>query len=404
MRKNGFTLIELLAVIVILAIIALIATPIILGIINDARKESQERSVELYASAVRNGIAAYQLREMKEVAAGSYTSETLPFDVEYDGDVVCTTIELYEDGGVYVADCTVNDLEVEYTYGTQQFKTYKNGDVVYYDVTTGLGCSKATYESSYGTATVSAWSEDDWDYVDKEVTDYLNSVTGYNGVTKASNLQNGCMKFYAFNDDGGDTLNLILDHNTTAWTYWNSDYTTVNGPKEVTAQLKTDTSSWKGTLTPTNYSILQENVYNPDTDENITVNYTVDYSDYKARLITANEIAQITGNEGWDEATATSYYYFDSLTTTRKDTCKSGDTSGCQYGWLYDRTYTSCENYGCLNNSESSMYGYWTVSSYASFSSYAWYVYYNGYAGTNFVSNDGYVGVRPVITILKSQL
>jgi len=118
MKKNGFTLIELLAVIVILAIIALIATPIILNIINDARKESQERSVELYASAVKNGIAAYQLREMKEVEAGSYTSEELPFDVEYDGEVKCTRIDIYEDGGVYVEGCTVNDIEVDYTYGT----------------------------------------------------------------------------------------------------------------------------------------------------------------------------------------------------------------------------------------------------------------------------------------------
>ena len=88
MGKNGFTLIELLAVIVILAIIALIATPIILGIINDAREKANERSVELYASAVRNGIAAYQLREMKEVEAGTYgTNNPLPFEVEYDGDV-----------------------------------------------------------------------------------------------------------------------------------------------------------------------------------------------------------------------------------------------------------------------------------------------------------------------------
>ena len=39
-RKNGFTLIELLAVIVILAIIALIATPIILGIVDNARKDA----------------------------------------------------------------------------------------------------------------------------------------------------------------------------------------------------------------------------------------------------------------------------------------------------------------------------------------------------------------------------
>ena len=58
MKKKGFTLIELLAVIVILAIIALIATPIILGIINDAREKANERSVELYASAVRNAVAA----------------------------------------------------------------------------------------------------------------------------------------------------------------------------------------------------------------------------------------------------------------------------------------------------------------------------------------------------------
>lgn len=50
--KKGFTLIELLAVIVILAIIALIATPIILGIINDARTEAKERSAELVYTGV----------------------------------------------------------------------------------------------------------------------------------------------------------------------------------------------------------------------------------------------------------------------------------------------------------------------------------------------------------------
>ena len=38
--KKGFTLIELLAVIVILAVIALIATPIIVGVINDAKKNA----------------------------------------------------------------------------------------------------------------------------------------------------------------------------------------------------------------------------------------------------------------------------------------------------------------------------------------------------------------------------
>ena len=112
--KKGFTLIELLAVIVILAIIALIATPIILGIINDARKESQERSIELYAAAAKNAIAKHQLNN---------TSAPTSFDqlnIEYDGDVVCTTKELYEDGSIYLADCTVNGTAVEYTYGEKQ--------------------------------------------------------------------------------------------------------------------------------------------------------------------------------------------------------------------------------------------------------------------------------------------
>ena len=121
MRKNGFTLIELLAVIVILAIIALIATPIILGIINDAREESNERSVELYASAVRNGIAAYQLREGKEVLPGTYNeSKPLPFEPEYDGKVDCTSIIISEDGKVSLDKCTVNGGTKEYSYGIDE--------------------------------------------------------------------------------------------------------------------------------------------------------------------------------------------------------------------------------------------------------------------------------------------
>ena len=45
-KKKGFTLIELLAVVVILAIIALIATPIVLNLINTARKGAFARNAE----------------------------------------------------------------------------------------------------------------------------------------------------------------------------------------------------------------------------------------------------------------------------------------------------------------------------------------------------------------------
>ena len=119
--KKGFTLIELLAVIVILAIIALIATPIILGIINDAREKANERSVELYASAVRNGIAAYQLREGKEVLPGTYNeTKPLPFEPEYDGQVDCTSVIISEEGKVSLDKCTVNGGTKEYSYGIEE--------------------------------------------------------------------------------------------------------------------------------------------------------------------------------------------------------------------------------------------------------------------------------------------
>ena len=62
MKNKGFTLIELLAVIVILAIIALIATPIILGLINDSRKSANMRSAELVYSGVENAYASTLLK------------------------------------------------------------------------------------------------------------------------------------------------------------------------------------------------------------------------------------------------------------------------------------------------------------------------------------------------------
>ena len=46
-KQKGFTLIELLAVIIVLAIISLIAVPIILGVIDNVRKAAFERSVEM---------------------------------------------------------------------------------------------------------------------------------------------------------------------------------------------------------------------------------------------------------------------------------------------------------------------------------------------------------------------
>lgn len=60
-NKKGFTLIELLAVIVILAIIALIATPIILNMINDAKKSAAKDSAYAYQDAAEKYVVMHQM-------------------------------------------------------------------------------------------------------------------------------------------------------------------------------------------------------------------------------------------------------------------------------------------------------------------------------------------------------
>ena len=132
--------------------------------------------------------------------------------------------------------------------------------------------------------------------------------------------------------------------------------------------------------------------------------YTIDYTGYKARIITAGEIAKITNNTTWDENKSTSYFYFDSNTSTLSNTCKSGNTSGCKYGWLYDRTGTTCKNVGCLNNSDTELLGYWTVSSASSATNMAWFVSSNGIVTNNIGFSMVGCGIRPVIEVDKSLL
>lgn len=56
-KKNGFTLIELLAVIIILALIALIVTPLIMNVINDAKEGSAQDNAHSYIKAVELAIS-----------------------------------------------------------------------------------------------------------------------------------------------------------------------------------------------------------------------------------------------------------------------------------------------------------------------------------------------------------
>ena len=92
MRERGFTLIELLAVIVVLAIIALIATPVVMDVISNAEKGAAERSAENYASAVEQLIATERL-DGNIIQDGTY-------EINSDGNLVINgVVKVVEMGG-----------------------------------------------------------------------------------------------------------------------------------------------------------------------------------------------------------------------------------------------------------------------------------------------------------------
>ncbi len=126
MNKKGFSLIELLAVITILAVIAIITTPVIFGVIENSKMNAFTSSVE----------------EMKNVVVMDYNEYARGGEVTYNysnNDLVCPKCDAGTDleldftgdieeghGSITVKDGEVISLNIE----NNQFKaTDKNGKV-----------------------------------------------------------------------------------------------------------------------------------------------------------------------------------------------------------------------------------------------------------------------------------
>ena len=132
-KMKGFTLIELIAVLVIMAIIALIVTPLVMSIIKKAKISADKRSIDAYGRSIELAIAGYLLDN------GTFPTSIEQLTIEYSGDeVVCSTTQLNSDSSVYLAGCTVGGRNVDgYTYGKEEtestVQTYSVGDHVSYN-------------------------------------------------------------------------------------------------------------------------------------------------------------------------------------------------------------------------------------------------------------------------------
>lgn len=373
MNKKGFTLIELLAVIIILSLLALLTSTAVVKLVKDAKSDLSSAQIELIKSAAEtwgadnlsklplDGRCSYlTVKDLKDYGLLDSNLKD-PNDNEKISDDLKIRIDtkLNETSGQLITSYEVNPKSVA---GCMYGMGYKNGDVVYFNVSTGKSC------------------------------------TDYSEAQSATGINSGCMKFYVFNDFGGNTLNLLLDHNTTSQIDW---YSGLDEPETLFYQLKIDTANWIGTQTPKNYEYYPDEYYE-------VPRYIIYYNEYKARLITTFEITQILGDKSWTPG-GTNYLYFANSSIFSSESCTYGNTSGCKYRWLYDRTGSYCTDTGCLNNEINGLEyigGYWTADDAQSIKDSAWCVKSEGVIGSekkNYFSSGSLsnIGIRPVIEVSR---
>ena len=392
-RKKGFTLIELLAVIVILAIIALITVPVVIKIINNAKKGAAEdsaygviESAKLFWASKQNDFGKNYATVEFGCTNAKVCSVTSPAELTGTLDISGTK----PTGGVITisnGNVSITDLE----FG--EYKCNTNAD---YKVTCSISGSSSNNNEPAG-PTYTAYSAGD--------VVYFNPIDG-GDTNSCSNVTGNCMKFNVIttNDTTSkDTITLQLDHNivnNVEWITkadynddeeWENNYEGNNkGALTANAALATAVSSWNNVETIKNE--LNEDV--------------------KARMITKDEIIALPD------------------TTVDGSLIDLPDWMVQNIGFdfvgmnQYDRPYY------VKRNTYSNEYpvAYWTASADTReyYKQYAYLVNYQGYSGPEYVdstfnemfdymcsdpncdngySTEGqYYGVRPVITVQKSKL
>ena len=399
--KKGFTLIELLAVIVILAIIALIATPIIMGIIEESKKNSAIESVRLYVDGLAKKIASNNAIEEFNPATCT-VGETLTCDgetVEYDlngkkptsgtinfsnGKVISYTIHI--NGYIVIKDENGVRATKEGNTPVETHTTYALGQLIQYDPVNNSTCT-----SGY--------------------TCYKWRVITVNDTASNS------------------TITLQMDHNiinTAAWvnqedydnnTNWNSHKKNDKGPITALEMLEEETTLWDDSL-KLNYSYDTSGGHYSYgtlscTNGTCTIGGDTVTTDLKARMITGEEVAAIvmaTGAEEGTYADGWSLNFGDSFAFSNlyyELGSQNDGTGNTDLAWLIENTSedTYYDSGSTDNIYDSSNWGYWTLSPSPWYEpERAWCVLVGGFLGDNNVSYSSYYGIRPVITISKNVL
>lgn len=380
MNKNkGFTLVELIGIVIVLGVLVIIGIPSLIK----TMKVNQNREYEVFEKNLFLAAETYvsdhieEIDELKVVGGTYYvfTSYLLEEKLIKQKNLYNpkTKRNLTDNAAIKVT--VSEDSSYEYELTKYDPPVYANGTIVYFNPVTNSIC------------------------------------TNYSNANSNDEVKTGCLRWYIFNDTKtANTLNLLLDHNTTSY-YRPIDYISTACAKETVANkfkaaLLRDAESW-----------------------NEDVKSTV-------RMLTYNDVLIIVGHPEYNSVRS---YYFDNFPyNSSASNCTKNSTSGCKYGWLYDRTSgkhatvstIDCTDYGCnnmaegiVNPSEKSIHevdikinsitgqelnGYWIDYYYChqnntTYTVYAYIVHYTGSISA-WAVDTSYLryGLRPVISISKT--
>ena len=434
MKQKGFTLIELLAVIVILAIIALIATPIVLNIISDSRESATLQSAQFYMDAVENAVAKKMMDEP--------TFRPTTCDIQSDGNLKCgeflveveikgekptsgtITLETGQITGVtlVLSEKTITkNTEGKLVYGEPLELQYTIGDTVTFNPGDGdrmwnvIGEDKDTVtlmltENLGNTVAWYAYSNHnsyDNSYGPKDALEYLNSLTkDWNNVDPIESYS------YVNNLNGTAKPNgyqkIEINNGITTLTHKDGTPATLDETYKAKARL----------LTLEEIFEIATKV-NPNLKEEKLRGYIEEYLEEIEKVEEFSEVSSQTTNEAkvdkvieimLDGDYNSSSKYFKTYITAiwlsdyiEVDYFKYDEETGTYVGdilfpsFLYQNLWSKeTEQTELLPD------GYWTLSAYADGSTSAWYVFCVGDVSDDRVDVD--FGVRPVITVSKSKL
>ena len=402
-KSKGFTLIELLAIIVILAIIAVITVPIILNVIDNAKRGTAKDSAYGYKDAINKYYVAsmledesIKLNDTYNVADGKLGEYDIQFSgtkptsgyLTYENNALtsgCLTIDEYK---VVFANGEVTDVEVGECGPKVAYKC-KRATELHTEVTNRIytsGVDGFRVNEELGTTTIIYGNENivkgelnsgdafdcdvdgDGEYEETERFYYVSEL--YNTPTKQFDSNYAVLIYYNnfFEGEPNNTSSGLIAYYPSVDKNW-------YGPVKAKENLPL-TSTWTNiTLSNTTRAIINEKGEGTSNNGSNNLPTAFSYEGYAARLLTFQEVAQACGGDG--------------------DPTSLGELDNCNY-LMENTTYS---------NSSLGAYGYWLETPYATSSSNVWSVLARyRYVINDRASSSGNFGVRPVIEVLKTDI